>query len=189
MTDAAAAARTLGLSLDAGETLLGRVEKALRAGIVAYASATIEYDGEARRLTRNMAALTRSLERVARTYSAHVSLAVEDPLTFGAGHFVLYPMTNTRSRFAIEERYTGTDWSNPDRLPTSWTWSDQRHTRQRDGSYRWRVLAHGEIESDDVASLVSKANAWARRTRDLAQRGELFQRPASTLRPRKMPQL
>ena len=110
-------------------------------------------------------------------------------MTFGAGHFVLYPVANTLSRFAIEEQYTGTDWSDPDRLPTSWTWSAQRHTRQTDGSYRWRVLAHGEILSDDVGSLVSKANAWARRTRDLGQRGELFKRSASTFRPRNIPQL
>jgi len=169
VTDAAAAARTLGLTLSDGEALLGRVENALRAGVAAHAASTAEYYREARRLTRNMDTLRSGLERIARTYGDHVTLLDEDPLTFGAGHFVFYPVANSQSRFAIEERYTGTDWSDPERLPTSWTWSAEQRTSLVDGS-RWRVVAHGEIPSDDAVAVIRTVSAWAQRIRDIGPR-------------------
>jgi hypothetical protein len=180
ISDTAAAARTLELSGNEAAHLLARIAQSLRIGITAYDEATAEYDVEERRLIRNMNVLTDGLERIQRNYSAHVILAYEDPLTFGGGHFVFYPSGNTRSRFAIEEQYTGTDWSDPDRLPTSWAWRAERHLPNSDGTNPWRVTAHGEVQSDDVAILLTRAAAWARRTRDIAVRTEtLKQNPPS----------
>jgi hypothetical protein len=189
VTDTAGAAQTLRLSENESAQLLERVEHSLRAGITAYNASTSEYDIEDQRLTRNMNTLTGGLERIERTYSDHVRLAYEDPLTFGGGHFVLYPMDNTRSRFAIEEKYTGTDWSDPDRLPTSWTWHAERDVRQRDGTYRWHDQAHGEVPSDNVAQLLSKAQTWARRTRDIAVHTDALKQAPASRRPIEPPRL
>ena len=68
---------------------------------------------EHERLLRNMDALSTGLERSGTTYGEHVVLVEEDPVTFGSGHFVFYPESGSSSRFAIEEQYTGTDWSDP----------------------------------------------------------------------------
>jgi hypothetical protein len=180
ISDTATAAQTLGLPKNEATHLLARIEQSLRIGITAYDDATTEYDAEERRLIRNMNVLTDGLERIQRNYSAHVILAHEDPLTFGGGHFVLYPPGNTRSRFTIEEQYTGTDWSDAERLPTSWTWSAERHLPNPDGTNPWRDSARGEVQSDDVAVLLTRAAAWARRTRDIAFRTEtLKQNPPS----------
>ena len=70
------------------------------------------------RLTLTMTALDDGLNRIARKHEGAVQFFYEDPETFGAGHFVFYPENDTRSRFAIEEQYTGTDWSDDERLPT-----------------------------------------------------------------------
>ena len=77
---------------------------------------------ENEQLVRNMNVLTAGLERIAKTYEEPVVLLEADPVTFGSGHFVFYPEEGSSSRFAIEEQYTDTDWSDPDRIPTSWTW-------------------------------------------------------------------
>ena len=60
-------------------------------------------------LVVHTSALVDGLEHVARRYKEHVFLAWEDPVTFGGGHFVLYPDEGSMTRFAIEELYTGTD--------------------------------------------------------------------------------
>jgi hypothetical protein len=182
ISDTASAAQTLGLHGNEATQLLARLEQSLRIGITAYHDATAEYDAEERRLTRNMNVLTDGLERIQRN-NTHVSLAYEDPLTFGGGHFVLYPSGNTRSRFTIEEQYTGTDWSDPDRLPTSWTWRAERQLLNNEGKYPWRVSAHGEVQSDDVAILLTRAAAWARRTRDIAIRTETLKHTPSRKPP------
>ena len=74
---------------------------------------------EHERLLRNMEAFTTGLELIGKTYGDRVVLFEEDPVTFGSGHFVFYPESGSASRFAIEEQYTGTDWSDPNRVPTS----------------------------------------------------------------------
>ncbi|MGQ7789003.1 hypothetical protein SD455_16670, partial [Nesterenkonia sp. K-15-9-6] len=88
------------------------------------------------RLTRNMDILTHGLEQIAHNYARHITLTEEDPETFGAGHYVLYPHGRTDRRFTVEERYIDTDWSDPDRLPASWTWKAQTRHQRSDGSHR-----------------------------------------------------
>ena len=60
-------------------------------------------------LVERTTALVGGLEQIAKRYEEHVFLAWEDPVTFGAGHFVLYPEAGEITRFAIEEQYTDTD--------------------------------------------------------------------------------
>jgi len=110
------------------------------------------------------------LERIASIYGEHVVLFHEDPVTFGAGHFLLYPQEGSTSRFAIEEQYTGTDWSDPDRLPTSWTWQSEACLPQTDGSYQWVTLEQGDVASADFSLLLERAEGWAKTTHDLAAR-------------------
>lgn len=172
--DTAGAARLLGVAQGEAEQIVWRVEQSLRAGITAYDQATATFDLEQQRLTRNMDALADGLERITRVYGEHVTLEYEDPEAFGGGHFVLYPMTHTNARFAIEERYTGSDWSDPDRLPTSWAWRAERLARRPDGGHGWQVSARGAVDSGDVATLLRQAETWAKRTRDIAVRADAY---------------
>ncbi|MFC8797087.1 hypothetical protein ACFT1B_33875 [Streptomyces griseoincarnatus] len=114
------------------------------------------------RLVLSMHVLTDGLARIARTYEQHVYLNDEgDPERFSPGHFVLSSEGQDEALFAIEEQYTGTDWSDPDRLPTSWTWHARRVV-YRDGAYRWVLEAEGEVASADVVQLLVRAQTWAR---------------------------
>ena len=64
----------------------------------------------------------------------------------------------------VEEQYTGTDWSDDDRLPKSWTWKAERQVRHRDGSPVWGVEREGEARSQDYRTVLVEAERWARRT-------------------------
>ncbi|MBX3312351.1 MAG: hypothetical protein KF916_05585 [Microbacteriaceae bacterium] len=115
-------------------------------------------------------ALIDGLEQIAKRYEEHVFLAWEDPVIFGGGHFVLYPEENSMSRFAIEEQYADTDWSDDDRVATSWTWISETRVRQPDGDYPWVPLARGEVKPGEYTQLLELAEAWAKNTNDLAVR-------------------
>ena len=118
-------------------------------------------DEYSQRLTRNMDILTRGLERIAQDYARHVTLSEEDPESFGAGHYVLYPRGQSDRRFAIEERYIGTDGTDPDRLPASWSWKAQTRHQRSDGSYPWVTTDHGVVPSNFVHQLLGYAQKWA----------------------------
>lgn len=121
-------------------------------------------------LVQHTSALVNGLEQIAKRYEEHVFLAWEDPIIFGDGHFVLYPEENSMSRFAIEEQYADTDWSDDDRVATSWKWDSQARVRQPDGDYPWVSLAHGEVKPGDHTKLLSLAEEWAKMTHGLAER-------------------
>ncbi len=123
-------------------------------------------------LLANMDTLAKALGKIASRYPDTVAVLDEDPETFGAGHHVIYPLDHTRARFAIEEQYVGTDWTDEHRLPSSWTWRSERVLLHRDGVQRWTALDHGEYLSDDVDRLVVRAQAWARRTHETALQDE-----------------
>ncbi|QPS33582.1 hypothetical protein [Brevibacterium casei] len=106
-----------------------------------------------------MLKLDDGLNRIARKYDA-VQFDYEDPLTFGAGHFVFYPQSDTRSRFAIEEQYTGKDWSDDERVPTSWTWVAEREVRDKDGAHIWGVERQGESRSENFQDVLVEAEQW-----------------------------
>ena len=124
-------------------------------------------------LVGNMMALDAGLHRIEDAFSEHVLLAYEDPVTFGAGHFVLYPPEGSSPRFVIEEQYPpGVDWSDDDRVPTSWAWTAEARQRQPDGTHPWVSLAEGEIASADYTELLDLAEGWAKTVHDLAVREE-----------------
>ncbi|WP_311348633.1 hypothetical protein [Corynebacterium durum] len=127
------------------------------------------------RLTGYMERLSTGLEKIKRDYSRFIDLEDEDPETFGAGHFVLYPDGESHARFAIEEHYTGTDWSDPDRLPTSWSWKAEERTRQPSGDYQWSTHASGRVQAADVDQLIDHARAWAQSVRAQTLRAESFE--------------
>jgi hypothetical protein len=113
-------------------------------------------------LARNMMALDDGLRRIEKQFDEHVVFFYEDPLTFGGGHFVLYPVEGSSPRFAIEEQYPlGVDWSDDDRVPTSWTWVAEAYLPQPDGSYIWVAHGEGEVASADYAVLLQIAEGWA----------------------------
>lgn len=123
-------------------------------------------------LSRNMMALHDGMEALGRKYNKHVFLAFEDPVTFGAGHYVFYPLEGHGSRFAVTELYTGTDWRDDERVPTSWSWESEAYVPSTDGSYPWQTLAEGEIASDDYLQLLRVTENWAETTYRLAERAE-----------------
>lgn len=121
-------------------------------------------------LVQRTTALVEGLEQIAKRYEEHVFFAWEDPEVFGAGHFVLYPEVGGMSRFAIEEQYADTDWSDDDRVATSWTWISEVRVRQPDGDYPWVPLGHGEVSPGNYEQLLGLAEEWAQNTRQLAER-------------------
>ncbi|WP_448233128.1 hypothetical protein [Microbacterium lacticum] len=130
-------------------------------------------------LVQAMRQLDDGLDRIAKTHARAVVLLEEDPETFGAGHYVLYPARNAHARFAIEEQYArGVDWSDPDRIPTSWLWRAEHIARQADGRHAWQNEAFGEIESEKVARLLETAEQWALRIRRETAPAPAAHRPA-----------
>lgn len=135
-------------------------------------------DDEREQLTQAMLMLDDGLTRIERKYDNTVCLLSEDPEAFGAGHFVLYPLAGSNSRFAIEEQYAaGTDWSDPDRVPTSWLWRSERVARGPDGTHTWHVEHHGETFPENLSQLLVHAERWARRTHNRAAQTEQFGTP------------
>lgn len=118
------------------------------------------------------AALVAGLEALDKEYGGRVFLAWEDPVTFGAGHFVFYPMEGTDSRFAIEEQYTDTDWSDDERVATSWTWTSEVRVSEPPGCYPWQVIDDGEVPAGDYAQLMARATNWVQTTAELAARAD-----------------
>lgn len=135
------------------------------------------------RLTRNMLLLNAGLRRVAEKHDRAVFLAEEDPETFGGGHYVFYPTGDRNARFVIEEEYTGTDWSDPDRLPTSWSWEAQRYARTSDGSHVWGYERYGEVPSERYEELLTQADQWVRRIEHRAAGAEQFRAPERRQQP------
>lgn len=126
-------------------------------------------DPDRERLTQTMMALDDGLNRMARKYEGTVEFRYEDPETFGAGHFVFYPHDDARSRFAIEEQYTDTDWSDDDRVPTSWTWTAERRVRRPDGTTgEWGVERYGEARAEDFGQILTETESWVRRVQNRA---------------------
>jgi len=121
-------------------------------------------------LVRNMMALDEGLRDVGRRFGEHVFLADEDPVTFGAGHYVFTPMEGSSPRLAITEQYTGTDWSDDERVPTSWTWTSEACLAESNGRYLWVALAEGEIASAGYERLVEIVEGWASSIFGLAER-------------------
>ena len=133
---------------------------------------------ESDRLTQAMQVLDDGLNRIARRYGDDVSLLEEDPETFGAGHYVLYPAGHTRARFAIEEQYAaGSDWSDPDRVPTSWLWRSERIAPGPRRRYGWAPEDHGESFPEDLPQLLAQVEKWARKVRNHNSQGRVFGRP------------
>lgn len=128
-------------------------------------------------LAERMDQLTEGLARIAQTHSRYVSFFEEDPETFGAGHYVFYLRGDRTARWAIEEQYAGTDWSDPDRLPTSWTWQEQHRRRLPDGSNHWVPVDEGEILSENVQRLIQKAESWAQNARSSWLQKSFFPAP------------
>ncbi|WP_313540063.1 hypothetical protein [Leifsonia aquatica] len=138
-------------------------------------------------LTQAMPVLDRGLNQIAQHYAEDVSLLDEDPETFGAGHYVLYPAGHTRARFAIEEQYAaGTDWSDPDRVPTSWLWRAERIALRNDGHYAWALEDHVESFPEDLPQLLAQVEKWARKVRAQNSQSRAFERPDIGPRTRPM---
>jgi len=124
-------------------------------------------------LVRNMMALDDGLHRIEQQSQDRLILLYEDPETFGAGHFVLYPLHSSSPRFAIDEQYPpGVDWSDEDRVPVSWTWASEARLPQPDGSEPWVTLAEGQVASADYETLLQITGGWADALCELIAREE-----------------
>lgn len=124
-------------------------------------------------LTRNMMALHDGMTEIGKKYDEHVFLALEDPVTFGAGHYVFYPLEGHSPRLAITEQYSdGVDWSDDDRIPTSWTWESEARVPDSSGGHTWTTVAEGEIPSADYQKLLRLADEWSLSVYRLAERQE-----------------
>lgn len=124
-------------------------------------------------LVRNMMALDDGLHRIEQQSQDWLILLYEDPVTFGAGHLMLYPLHRSSPRFAIEEQYPpGVDWSDEDRVPVSWTWASEARLPQPDGTWPWVTLSEGEVASADYETLLHITSGWADALCELIAREE-----------------
>ncbi len=124
-------------------------------------------------LVRNMMALDAGLHRIEQQSRNRLILLDEDPVTFGAGHFVLYPLHDSSPRFAIEEQYPpGVDWSDDDRVPVSWTWASEARLPPPNGNWPWVTLSEGEVASADYETLLQITGGWADALCELIAREE-----------------
>lgn len=124
-------------------------------------------------LVRNMMALDDGLHRIEQQSQDRLILLYEDPATFGAGHFLLYPLHESSPRFAIEEQYpAGVDWADEDRVPVSWTWASEARLPQPDGTWPWVTLSEGEVVSADYETLLNITSGWADALCELIAREE-----------------
>jgi len=132
-------------------------------------------DAEAR-LVHNMSVLQNGLALISRWFE-HVDPTVGAEGTRDAGSFVLSSAGDRRARFVIDERYAGTDSSDPDRRAVAWDWRVEKLTPRRDAPARWSASSGGRFGSDEVGSLVEYAEAWARRVNQTAQWTQSLGRP------------
>lgn len=124
-------------------------------------------------LVRNMMALDDGLQLIEQQSQDRLILLYDVPVTFGAGHFVLYPLHGSSPRFAIEEQFPpGVDWSDENRVPVSWTWASEARLQQPDGSWPWVTLAEGEVASADYETLLQITGGWADALGELIAREE-----------------
>lgn len=135
-------------------------------------------------LVRNMMALDDGLHRIEQQSHNRLLLLYEDPETFGAGHFVLYPLHSSSPRFAIEEQYPpGVDWADENRVPLFWRWTSEARLPQPDGSQLWVTLTEGEVASADYATLLHITGGWADALCELVAREEALTAEALTRDP------
>lgn len=116
-------------------------------------------------LDQNSAALIAGLEQLTNRLE-HVELEWEDPEVFGAGHFVLYAEAGA---LAIKEQYTDTDWSDPDRIATAWTWESKARVGLPDGKGSQATHKSGRVASGDYQQLLDLAEGWAVTANTLAE--------------------
>lgn len=121
-------------------------------------------------LERNMMAAHDGIEEIAKAHQKHVFLAFEDPVTFGAGHYVFSPLEGDSPRLVITEQYADTDWSDDERVPTSWSWESEARTSGATSGYPWTTIAEGEVASADYQQLLDIAEGWASALCQLAER-------------------
>ena len=126
--------------------------------------------GSREELERNMMAVHGGIGEIWEARRKHVFLSFEDPIVFGAGHYVFYPREGDSPRLVITEQYTDTDWSDDERVPTSWTWETEKRTTGPDPDYPWETLSEGEIASADYQQLLDIVEAWVSSTYQLAER-------------------
>lgn len=126
-----------------------------------------------------MIALDAGLAQIADRYTDSLFLADEDPITFGGGHFVLYPADHNGSRFTVEELYIGSVWDDPERIPSSWAWRDEHRLPSPDGGRIWVASSEGEVPASRVMHLVARAEGWARANDFLTARAAALDRDTS----------
>lgn len=82
-----------------------------------------------------------------------------EPESFGAGNYIFTPLADgVRRRFVVNEEFVGTDWSDDDRVPNSWTWEAAQYSTERGC---WEATAEGECGPDTIEQLLDQARAWA----------------------------
>lgn len=92
-------------------------------------------------------------------YSEYVSLGEHDPETFGEAH-VSIDSDDGRHRFLITENYVGTDWSDHERVPNSWTYEIEKADTWGINGGVWKTVTTKEVGPDDVDQLLDDAKSW-----------------------------
>lgn len=119
---------------------------------------TIETSSQRQPREGAMMRLDNEIRVLAAQYASVVTLSEEDPDAFGAGHYVIENRAGTW-RFTITERFTGTDSSDPERIPTGWTYESESAVASTVPS-GWDPVAHGEYGSEDVGRLIGLTQDW-----------------------------
>lgn len=92
-------------------------------------------------------------------YDEYLTLSEGDPETFGVAHYVI-ESDDRLHRFTITENYVGTDWSDPDRVPNSWTYEIEKVDHGSINGGVWKSVTSEEVGPEGVDQLVDDAKAW-----------------------------
>lgn len=92
-------------------------------------------------------------------HDEYLTLSEHDPETFGAAHYVI-ESDDRLHRFSITENYVGTDWSDDDRVPNSWTYEVERVDHASINGNVWTSVSSKEVGPEGVDQLVDDAKAW-----------------------------
>ncbi|MBL3685691.1 hypothetical protein D3248_01805 [Leucobacter zeae] len=77
-----------------------------------------------------------------------------DPDAFGLGNFILTPEERNDLRFIVTEEFVGTDTSDPDRVPNSWTADIYQYDKA------WASIWTREYGPDEIDQLADTAREW-----------------------------
>ncbi|GAA1621868.1 hypothetical protein GCM10009805_14730 [Leucobacter chromiireducens subsp. solipictus] len=149
---------------------------------------TIETSSDRQIREAAMQRLDAGLRVIAAEHAGAVFFTADgEPESFGAGNYVFTPLADGNGkRFVIDEQFVGTDSSDDDRVPNSWTWEAEQYFSEQGC---WVTTAEGSaalIRSSSFSTRRAPGRRRSRRRHD-RRRGRTRRSPPSRRRGQAAP--